>query len=108
MAIISCPACSKRISSAAKQCQFCKATFDDSIDDEKIAREYQNKRFAKKQSLQNYSFLTVLLFTAGVILMYVGSENGNEILNQAGTIALSIGFVGYIVTRFMLFIGKRK
>ena len=108
MAIISCPSCNKRISSAAKTCQFCKSSFDDSFEDEKLMREMSNKRFSKMQRIQNLSFLAVLLFAGGSIMMYFGIKESDNDLADVGRIMLSTGFIGYIIARVMTFMAKTR
>jgi len=72
MAIINCPGCNKRISSAATSCQYCKIKFNDDIDEEQQIRKASNVRFMKLQRLQNFSFLFVMLFATGAMVMYFG------------------------------------
>jgi len=108
MAIINCPSCGKRISSVTTTCQFCKTEFDDSMDDEKLMREMRSKRFAKTRRLQNSSFLSVLLFATGAIVMYYGITDASEVVNYAGRLMLAIGFIGYISTRLMMFMSRKR
>lgn len=108
MAIINCPVCDKRISSAAKTCEFCKTEFGDNIDDEAQIRLANNLRFKKRQKYQNFSFLFVFLFSVGALIMYFGMTDQNSSLNNLGTILLSLGFIGYISVRILLFIHNRK
>jgi len=108
MAIINCPSCNKRISSVAINCEYCKAVFDDSVDDEKLMRDIRNKRYTKRQRIQNISFLSVLLFAAGAIVMYFGITDSDTGVSDTGRIMLSIGFVGYIVGRVLMFMSRKK
>ena len=108
MAIINCPVCDKRISSAAKACQFCKTDFSEEVDDETHIRTANNLRFKKRQRYQNLSFLFVLLFSIGALLMYFGMADQDSLLNNIGTILLSLGFIGYVSVRLLLFMHKRK
>jgi len=106
MAIINCPACSKRISSVAESCQYCNTIFSDDMDDEAILRSAKNSRLLKKQRLQNYSFLFIVLFTAGALLMYFGLSDGNEAMNSTGRVMIASGFIGYVVLRIAMMIKK--
>ena len=108
MAIVNCPACSKRISSVAKKCQYCDTVFDQAIDNEQLLRAARNKRIIKLQRLQNFSFLLVMLFAAGALVMYFGLTDQNQSLNYSGRAMLAVGFVGYVVARIMLFMTRRK
>jgi hypothetical protein len=108
MAIINCPSCNKRISSVAVSCEYCKVVFDDSVDDEKLMREMRNKRYTKRQRIQNISFLSVLLFATGAITMYIGITDSDKMVGDAGRIMLSIGFVGYVTGRILMFMSRKK
>ena len=108
MAIINCPACGKRISSVAKSCEFCNVDFTGDDDHEKMLRIAKNKRIDRIQQYQNFSFLFVVLFAAGSLLMYMGISDQDETLNYSGTVMLVLGFIGYITTRVLLFINRRK
>jgi len=108
MAIINCPACNKRISSVATQCEFCKTVFTNDGDEEKLIRMERNKRLDKIQRLQNFSFLFVMLFAAGVLLMYFGTNNQSVMMNNWGRVTLAFGFIGYIISRIMLLMSRRK
>jgi len=108
MAIINCPACSKRISSATSSCEYCKTVFGNDIDEEKQIRLANNLRFMKIQRLQNFSFLFVMVFAAGAMIMYFGITDNDDTLNTAGRIMLALGFIGYVVARVMLVLSRRK
>ena len=108
MAIINCPACNKRISSVSAQCEFCKTDFAEGVDDEKLHRAIRNKRFIQIQRLQNFSFLFVMLFAAGALVMYLGITDEDETLNLAGRVMLAVGFIGYVIARVKLLLVKKK
>ena len=108
MAIINCPICNKRISSVATTCEFCKTDFADGFDDEKLLRTAKNERFIQIQRLQNFSFLFVMLFAAGALVMYLGMTDQDETLNLSGRIMLAVGFIGYVIARVKLLLVKKK
>ncbi len=108
MAIINCPVCNERISSVAETCKFCHTTFSEDISEEEIYRSARNARFLKIQRLQNLSFVFIVLFTAGALLMYLGISDQNETYNTTGRVMIALGFVGYVVARVSLVIFKRK
>ena len=108
MAIINCPACNKRISSVATQCEFCETKFTDGVDDDKLLRMVRNKRIIKVQRLQNYSFLFVMTFAAGALVMYLGMTDQDETLNLIGRIMLALGFIGYVTARVKLLMNRKK
>ncbi|MCP4411495.1 MAG: zinc ribbon domain-containing protein [Gammaproteobacteria bacterium] len=106
MAIIKCPACSKRISSVADTCQYCNTVFSNDKDDEAILRSAKNARLLKKQRLQNFSFLFIVLFTAGALVMYFGLSDGDESMKTGGRVMIALGFVGYVTLRIALMFKK--
>jgi len=108
MAIINCPVCNKRISSVAESCEYCKTEFSDDTNDEQVLRTARNARFLKIQRLQNFSFLFIVLFTAGALLMYLGISEQNDTFNTGGRVMVALGFIGYVVTRVSLMLSKRK
>jgi len=92
----------------AERCEHCKTVFGSDLNDEKILRAAKNARIMKKQRLQNFSFLFIVLFTAGALVMYLGMSDQDETLNTAGRVMVALGFVGYVATRIFLMINKRK
>lgn len=102
MAIIQCPSCGERISSAATTCQHCKSVFGDDEAMDKLERQARNRRLKRKASLQNYSFLAMMLFAAGAYLMYFGLGDSDELWRAVGTYLVAIGFVAYIGLRAAL------
>ena len=108
MAIIHCPSCDQRISSKATTCEFCKTRFDESEDAERLERQIANKRFNKRQRLQNLSFLFVMLFAAGALLMYFGINDEDQLRAMVGKGLLVGGFIGYLLMRVLLILHKRS
>ena len=108
MAIINCPACNKRISSVAESCQFCKTIFTDDLDEEQQIRVARNSRFIKVQRLQNFSFLFVMLFAAGALVMYLGISDQDEVFNFTGRGMIAVGFLGYVIARVMLLLARKS
>jgi len=103
MAIVNCPACGQRISSVATKCEHCKTSFDESVDSEKAERDARNARFNKKAKLQNYSFLSMLVFAIGALLMYLGMSQSDPLYQEIGQVMIGLGFVGYIAFRGLIF-----
>lgn len=96
MAIINCPACNEHMSSTQQVCPHCgtSVTDDDSI--ERAERKARNQRFKKKARLQNMSFLCMLTFATGALLMYFGMTNSDSLYQEIGRLLIGLGFVGYI------------
>ena len=103
MAIINCPACGARISSVATECEHCGTKFDDSVDSEKAERDARNARWNKKARLQNFSFLSMLVFAIGALLMYFGMSQADDLYQEIGRYMVGLGFVGYIAFRALIF-----
>ena len=108
MAIIKCPACGERISSAAKECPHCGAVFGDEDEAERLERKARNLRFKKKAQLQNYSFLAMVAFAAGALLMYFGMGEADELYQDIGRFLVALGFISYIGLRATLLWMKWK
>jgi len=102
MAIVKCPSCGSRISSVATQCGECKVVFGVGDDNERLERIARNKRLDKKARIQNYSFLCVMAFAAGSLLMYWGITESYGTYREIGQYLIAIGFVGYIFLRGLL------
>ena len=102
MAIIKCPSCSERISSAALECPHCSAVFGDEDNAEKLERQARNKRFKKRAQLQNYSFLAMVAFAGGALLMYFGMGEAYELYQDIGRFLVALGFISYIGLRAAL------
>jgi len=109
MAIIQCPNCREKISSRTKICSACNTNlFENNLEQELSERKVRNKRFKRRSRLQNLSFLLVLLFAAGTLVLYSGLVNNDEIYFLTGKIMVLSGFIGYISLRVLLFLDKNK
>ena len=108
MAIINCPACDARISSTLTTCPHCNTALDDVDSIERAEREARNQRFKKKARLQNISFLCMLVFATGALMMYFGMTNSDNLYQEIGRLLIGLGFVGYIGFRAALMLMKWK
>ncbi|WP_372871815.1 zinc ribbon domain-containing protein [Shewanella sp.] len=103
MALVQCPVCQKRISSKASSCPHCKTgTQGDNGSALRIAN------IKKSQRLMNQSFLAMTLFVSGVVVMFWGGEEPEGLRLMSGAVLLTLGFVGYLVTRVQIVLHKRK
>jgi hypothetical protein len=103
MALIACPACGKRISSQALQCQHCKANLEGNL--ESLARINHIKHSAR---LMNHSFIAMTLFIGGVVLWFWGGEPAQGMRAYVAGSCFGLGFVGYLITRIRIVLHKRK
>ena len=106
MAIIQCPACGERISSAVEICPHCHTNVNDQESIEKAERAARNLNFNKRNRLQNYSFLCMMLFAAGALLMYFGMSNADDLYQEIGRLMIGLGFVGYVGFRAAIMLMK--
>lgn len=103
MALVLCPVCNKRISSKASSCTHCGAGVEgDSGSAQRIAH------IKRSQRLMNQSFLAMTLFVSGVVVMFWGGEEPEGLRLNAGAVLLTLGFVGYLITRVQIVLHKRK
>jgi hypothetical protein len=107
MAIISCPACAKKISSAAATCQYCNCDFHSS-DVEQAVRNNRRKLRNKKNRLHSLAILCIIIFTAGVVMSYEFVEFQGAWQLALGNFMLAGGFVGFGVVRVLMALNKRQ
>ena len=106
MALIECPACQKRISSQAKQCQHCQTTLKGS--QESLESLSRISHIKKSSQLMNHSFISLTLFIGGVVLWFWGGEPAQGMRSNIACGLFVLGFVGYMITRVRLVLHKRK
>ncbi len=107
MAIINCPNCQKKISNKAAECSHCQLDLKN-LDSEKLQRLTNVNKIQKFQSLMNHSFIAMLLFCGGFLVIFLRNSvpfSLEYILSASATI---IGFILYIVTRIRLIFLKNK
>jgi hypothetical protein len=103
MALMSCPACQKRISSQSKHCPHCKAELGERTETlAKISHIEQSNR------LMNHSFIFLTLFIAGVVVWFWGGEPAQGVTAMLAISSFVIGFVGYLITRVRIVLHKRR
>ena len=107
MAVINCPACSKKISDKAKNCNHCNLDLTDK-DPEAIASLNRVSLVNKTQKLMNYSFIAMLLFCGGFLFMFWDNVQPGSWQHNSAMVSAVIGFVMYIVLRAMLLFTKHK
>lgn len=108
MAIIACPSCTKQISDKHQQCPHCKININnlDSEDKKRIASEI---KFKKKQQIMNQSFIALIIFLAGFLVLYTRTPEQNSLELLLCQSAIAIGFVWYLINRIrLLFVKKTK
>lgn len=106
MALTDCPACNKKISDKAKECQHCGFAFGNASSED-ILRKKNLQKFQKVQGVQNQSMLAMLLFIAGFGFMYWGGVQPGDVQHTMAMGCSVIGFIWYIVNRVRLIFLKR-
>ncbi|MFC6439855.1 hypothetical protein [Bowmanella sp. JS7-9] len=106
MALVDCPACSKKISDKARTCQHCGFAIGDADADD-ILRKAKYQKFKKKQSLMNQSMLAMLMFIAGFAVIFWGEPEMNSLQQYIGIGCCVIGFCWYILNRLRLILLKK-
>ena len=107
MAVINCPACSKKISDKATNCNHCNIDISN-LDADKINSLNRVNFINKKQRLMNYSFIAMLLFCGGFLFMFWDNVQPGSLQHNMAMISAVIGFVMYIIIRAMLLFTKNK
>ena len=103
MALIECPSCQKRISSKAKDCQYCRSSLDGDNQSKRIISHIQ-----QSNKLMTHSFVFLTLFIAGVVIWFWGGETATGIQSYIAITCFVFGFVGYTITRARIVLHKRK
>lgn len=106
MAIIKCPQCNKSISDKSKECTHCGLDMEN-LSEEKIHSLSKIKSLKHNQNLQTYQFLAMLLFLVGCFSVYKVEdvESPQYVAAQASVV---IGFIWYIVNRFLIIWAKKS
>jgi len=108
MAIIACPSCAKQISDKHQQCPHCQISTNnlDTEDKKRIASEI---RFKKKQQIMNHSFVALIIFLSGFLVLFTRAPEQKSIELLVSQSAIAIGFMWYLINRIrLLFVKKTK
>jgi RNA polymerase subunit RPABC4/transcription elongation factor Spt4 len=103
MALMSCPACQKRISSQAKVCSNCKVELGEHTESLVLISHIE-----QSNRLMTQSFVFLTLFIAGVVVWFWGGEPAQGLTATVAIASFVFGFVGYLVTRVRIVLHKRK
>ncbi|MEM0516325.1 MULTISPECIES: hypothetical protein [Pseudoalteromonas] len=107
MAIISCPQCQKSISDKHKVCPHCNAAVGE-MDEQTQHRLAARTKLQQHQSLMNQSFVALILFLGGFLVLYWQHPVPGSWQQNACYAAIAIGVVWYLVNRVRLVFLKRK
>lgn len=107
MAVINCPSCSKKISDKASRCQHCDLVLAE-MGSDKIASLNRVNRINQGQRLMNYSFVAMLLFCGGFLVMFWDNVERGTWQHTSAMVCSAIGFIMYIILRIKLVFYKRK
>ncbi len=98
MSLIQCPTCNKRVSSRAAKCTKCGAPIATN-DDELTERATSRRRWEINRRLQNYSFLSLIIFLVGIFLFWYHKSDPVGWKYLLGEFLLVGGFLGYSILR---------
>jgi len=107
MAVINCPSCNEKISDKSKFCSHCHIDLTE-LDADKM-QSLRNVNFIKKsQSLMNHSFIAMLLFCGGFLVMFLESVQADTWQYTLAMASTILGFIFYLVTRVRLLLLKKS
>ena len=107
MALIDCPACSKKISDKSKSCPHCEFAIGQASAED-IARKNSLKKYLKRQGIQNQSMFAMLLFVGGFGFMYWGGATQEDLQFKVAFAVAAVGFAWYIINRVRLVFLKKS
>lgn len=107
MAVINCPNCKKKISDKAKSCSHCNIELHN-LDEDKMNNIRQVNMIKQSQTIMTHSFIAMLLFCGGFLLMYWQDLQPGTWQYLSAITCTVIGFILYIVTRVRLILLKRS
>lgn len=105
--LIDCPACKKKISDKADECNHCGFLIT-AVDAEAVLRKEKMDKYIRQQSLQTQSFIAVLVFITGFGFMYWGQPEVGSTQHSIAMLVCVIGFVWYIINRVRILLTKRS
>lgn len=115
MSLVKCPSCRNKISSKVKSCPHCSFSFDqDEIEIERIKLIKYRKYRDLVYKLKMLSYLAVVIAMIGIVPMiwdYTQAINYGFIVSISdhwGLYFLELGFVFYIIVRYLLIKAKRQ
>ena len=107
MTVINCPGCREKISDKYKLCSFCLIDLTE-LDVDKMDSLRRVNLIKKSQSLMNHSFISMLLFCSGFLVMFWESVEVGAWQYTAAISSTAIGFAWYLVTRVRLLLLKKS
>ena len=105
MAIINCPQCAKKISDKSKSCPHCDLALEN-LSEEKIHSLSKINTLKNNQNMMTYQAIAMLLFLGGVFGWY-NIEDHDSPQYTAAIASTVIGFIWYIINRFIIIWQKR-
>ena len=107
MALIECPACSKRMSSKADACPHCDFKLA-GVSSEQREREWQQVIQRKRERLMSQSMLALLIAIAAFTYFFMQQpEPGSWQLHLANG-GMLVGLVWFVINRVRMLLLKRK
>lgn len=96
MAIIRCPACSRRISSVAKACPHCHEPVGEIEPEARRALAYRRWR-TQLYRARNMTYLSMALVVAGALVWWVAPPQGLvPPISTPAAVLLGLGIIGYL------------
>lgn len=74
---------------------------------EERLRAARKSKIAKQQSLMNQSFVALILFLSGFLVIYSRQPEPESMTMLLSKAAIAVGFIWYIINRILIVINKR-
>jgi len=107
MAIINCPNCKKKVSDKATHCDNCDLDLQQ-LDHDKLKKIRHIHAIEQSQRLTTLSFIALLLFCGGFLLIYWQHALPGSKLYEASIGAIVLGVSLYLYARIRIIIFKRN
>ena len=107
MAIVNCPACSRKVSNVTAMCPYC--GFKRGAESEAQLQELQRRKMRDQvYHLNMVSYVAITLFLVGFGWYWWASSGFRQPMSGGPFALLGLSTIGYLLIRILLFRARRK